>query len=1549
MIPYRAWLCLRVVSPLSFSLRNCTANLHRSTGRTARALACVLFSLLALPLLAQRPMYTIPTSGIANSVAVNPATNKIYVTGLDTNSMTVFDVMARRAVTVGVGDSPSSVAVNPVTNKIYVSNLNSSNVTVFDEATDSSTSIPTGYGPMAVAVNTVTNKIYVANYYGSSVTVIDGNSNSVTATVTLPSGAYAVAANPVTNRVYALSWGHDYGDQGTVTVIDGATDASIAVVFAGTNPTALSLNAVTGKLYVVNQPDDTLTVVNPDNSATTVPVGSIPSAVGINPATNRVYVTNQGGTVTVLDGKTDTLIATLPAGVTPDAVQVNSLTNRIYVANQTGLLVIDGETNAMTTLGGISGIRTLGVNPVTNKVYLARYPNGITVIDGDTNTTATVPDAEYPNAIASNPVTNRTYVANAFANTVSVIDGSTNTTLAVVPVGSYPSMIAVNPATDKIYVANSDSSYLTVIDGGTNLTTNVAVNGKPGAVAVNPVTNKIYTANRTTGYVTVIDGATNTPTTIFTPSAYAVAVNPITNRIYVSNNANDTVTVINGVTHQVQTVPVGRNPQGIAVNVQTNKIYVANNGDDTVTVIDGATNETAAFIVGNSPAMVEVNPFTNTIYVPIPGDNGVFVADGATNEGNLVSLEANPTSVTVDPVFNKAYVANYSSNIVSVVEGTSNSSARITVGSFPTAIALNPITNRAYVANWGGDVTVIAPYTAQNAQMTLAITGINDSQTVTGNAVFSTTNSAPTFSVAVQSEYAPLAPAPTALYYQVDTAQAEWRMGTATSAPGANPGSYSLNLADVPIGLHFLYVYAAYGDEGTPENSSQLSGNSPIISSLAAYPFLILPAPTTTTLTADVNPQNHGSSVTFTATVVPSVGSGLPTGTVSFFDGGSLLDDVALDGNGSATYQTSGLMAGTHSIVATYSGDSVFAGSNSAALQQVVSGVPAGITIYSGDGQTSAVATAFGSPLVVTVTDSNGNPVPNATVTFAGTGLTFDGNGVAVTDSNGRASINATPTASGPLVVTASVQDVATSASFSLTAEKGSQTVDFSLASPVTYGVAPITLSATATSGLAVSFTVLSGPGFVDGDVLTVTGYGSIALAADQPGDSNYHPAAQVIQTLTVDKANASVTPDPSGKVYGGNEPEFSGTLAGFVATDGITATYTRSAGETVNGGPYTISATLNDPNSKLINYNVTSHTAAFTISKADLTVTVQDATRAYGAANPSFAGSLLGVVSGDEITASYSTTATVTSDAGTHPITAELNDPGNKLENYSVTNTPGTLTISPAMTTTSLTSSTTVVNLPGSFTLTAHVAWADGTPAGTVTFFAGTAELGSGTLNNGEATLSVSNIALGPQSLTAVFAASRNFAGSTSEAVPVTVYSGAQDYTFGASRTSVTVGRGQSVPVTLSFASVNGWAGNVSLTCGNLSANVTCSFAPATVPLQSGQSTGSSVLTISVAGNSAAASTPVAPGSLPVQAGMGLAAGLILLWWRRSRIAVKSALLFCLFLLLLSSCGESRRTPPPATGPTTVAITVTATGTSTGTSPGSPTQQAIINVTIPN
>jgi hypothetical protein len=142
------------------------------------------------------------------------------------------------------------------------------------------------------------------------------------------------------------------------------------------------------------------------------------------------------------------------------------------------------------------------------------------------------------------------------------------------------------------------------------------------------------------------------------------------------------------------------------------------------------------------------------------------------------------------------------------------------------------------------------------------------------------------------------------------------------------------------------------------------------------------------------------------------------------------------------------------------------------------------------------------------------------------------------------------------------------------------------------------------------------------------------------------------------------------------------------------TGTITFSFGKTVlctlttTLGPTT---TCNAPNSGLpigtytvtfsytgdSNYAPATSTVILTVTPAPLTVTVNNVSRQYGGPNPTLTGTITGLLNGDTVSVSYSTTATVTSPVGNYPITATLTPTGStNLSNYAVTNNGGTLTV---------------------------------------------------------------------------------------------------------------------------------------------------------------------------------------------------------------------------------------------------------------------------------
>ncbi len=161
---------------------------------------------------------------------------------------------------------------------------------------------------------------------------------------------------------------------------------------------------------------------------------------------------------------------------------------------------------------------------------------------------------------------------------------------------------------------------------------------------------------------------------------------------------------------------------------------------------------------------------------------------------------------------------------------------------------------------------------------------------------------------------------------------------------------------------------------------------------------------TTTTLTASATQIAVGQSVSFTAKVAPQSGNGVPAGSIQFYDGTISLGKASLNAGGTATLSTTALAAGTHSITASYFGDSQDAGS----VSQVVTVVVGQSTIASSTTlQASATQITSGQTVIFTaaVSPQGGSNVATGTVTFLDGTITL---GTASLNAGGMATLATT-------------------------------------------------------------------------------------------------------------------------------------------------------------------------------------------------------------------------------------------------------------------------------------------------------------------------------------------------------------------------------------------------------------------------------------------------------------------------------------------------------------------------------------------------------------
>lgn len=217
----------------------------------------------------------------------------------------------------------------------------------------------------------------------------------------------------------------------------------------------------------------------------------------------------------------------------------------------------------------------------------------------------------------------------------------------------------------------------------------------------------------------------------------------------------------------------------------------------------------------------------------------------------------------------------------------------------------------------------------------------------------------------------------------------------------------------------------------------------------------------------------------------------------------------------------------------------------------------------------------------------------------------------------------------------------------------------------------PVTLFASASSGLDVVFQVVAGPATVNGSQFTFTGTGKVTVRATQPGGPGFHPAAPVTQSFSIAADPARLTLTDLVQVYDGT-PRAVNVIGN---TEAPVITYIINKAESdippVNAGSYAVAATADGRTVK----------GKLVILKAPLTATPDSHRRFIGQDNPPLTLAYSGFLAGDDESVLdapgarrpvVSTTAKANSPGGVYPVRAA----GGLLANYNFVYVNGSLTV---------------------------------------------------------------------------------------------------------------------------------------------------------------------------------------------------------------------------------------------------------------------------------
>jgi len=262
--------------------------------------------------------------------------------------------------------------------------------------------------------------------------------------------------------------------------------------------------------------------------------------------------------------------------------------------------------------------------------------------------------------------------------------------------------------------------------------------------------------------------------------------------------------------------------------------------------------------------------------------------------------------------------------------------------------------------------------------------------------------------------------------------------------------------------------------------------------------------------------------------------------------------------------------------------------------------------------------------------------------------LTDGGNFNGSTTSNLNVN-NANTTLSGyqfECVVSNTIAPNAVSNAVTLTVNPVGQTVNFPGPGDQTYVTHTIPLSASATSGGSIAYSIQSGPATVSGNQLTLTGIGTVVIRASQAG-SSFYASAFTDATINVSQATASVFLNSLIATYDGTPKSIAPTTNPGSLSFGVT--YNGSSTPPTNAGPYSVVVTVTDPN------YLGSASGTFTINKANATVNLGSLTATYDGSAKSIAPTTTPASLGTSVT--YNGSSTAPTNAGTYGVIATVTD----------------------------------------------------------------------------------------------------------------------------------------------------------------------------------------------------------------------------------------------------------------------------------------------------
>jgi YVTN family beta-propeller protein len=314
----------------------------------------------------------IPLESNPRGIAINPITDIAVVANEKADSVSIVDLNTQSVLsTIPVGKAPRGVAIDRELNLAVVGSSHDNTISVIDllfppyqGGTEGGvTTIPVGKEPEGIAIDSSNHTALVTNHKDYTVSVIDLMTYKVIGTISVGREPKDVAIDPELNiGLVANEKGtppfnsplNKGGDEGGVSVIDLNTYQVTGSVPVGKKPQAIAINPETHLAGVVNEKDNSITVINLLNWQTdTISVCKHPIDIAINQLDNRALVVCDEERRLLLIDLTPLLFPPYQGGIEGGvkSYSLNKLPKGVAVNNFTNIAsVVDDKTDSLTLI-----------------------------------------------------------------------------------------------------------------------------------------------------------------------------------------------------------------------------------------------------------------------------------------------------------------------------------------------------------------------------------------------------------------------------------------------------------------------------------------------------------------------------------------------------------------------------------------------------------------------------------------------------------------------------------------------------------------------------------------------------------------------------------------------------------------------------------------------------------------------------------------------------------------------------------------------------------------------------------------------------------------------------------------------------------------------------------------------------------------------------------------------------------------------------------------------------------------------------------------------